>query len=363
MTERDVVEELDKEIDALLTKRMSRCPQTDSTAMELLDVAAELRDLPGEGFKANLKAELMEAAAVRAAGRKPRLTVISRKEEQNKPMEPTYNLTFLGPGFGSRSRGSTFAASMTLHAAAMALVLYSGFLFVGKHLDLPQHVVSILADPNLAILAPAPERSGGGGGGGDRSKMDASQGALPKTSREQITPPMVVVRSENPKLTAESTVVAPPDLKLAQLGQLGNPFANTLGNLSNGSGSGGGIGNGNGTGVGSGYGPGVGPGSGGGYGGGVYRVGAGVSAPRALYDPDAEYSEEARRVKYQGTVLLAMIVTPEGTTRDIHVLRSLGMGLDEKAMDAVQRWRFKPAEKDGRPVAVMIQVEVSFHLY
>jgi TonB family protein len=134
-------------------------------------------------------------------------------------------------------------------------------------------------------------------------------------------------------------------------------------NESNGTGSGGGIGSGSGGGVGSGSGPGVGPGRGGGFGGGAYRIGNGVSAPRALETPDPEYSEEARKAKYQGVVVLWLIVGPDGKPRDIKVTRPLGMGLDQKAIEAVNRWRFEPAMKDGRPVAVQINVEVNFRLY
>ncbi len=118
---------------------------------------------------------------------------------------------------------------------------------------------------------------------------------------------------------------------------LGDPMSKIPeGPLSNGTGSGGGIGSGSGGGVGSGSGPGVGPGHGGGIGGGAFRVGNGVSAPRALETPDPEYSEEARKAKYQGTVVLWLIVGPDGKPRDIRVSRPLGMGLDQKAIEAVQ---------------------------
>lgn len=98
-------------------------------------------------------------------------------------------------------------------------------------------------------------------------------------------------------------------------------------------------------------------------GGGVYRVGGGVSAPRAIYDPDPEYSDEARKAKCQGTVLLWLIVGPDGKPRDIRVQQSLGMGLDERAVEAVRKWKFEPAMKDGRPVAVQVNVEISFRLF
>jgi TonB family protein len=132
---------------------------------------------------------------------------------------------------------------------------------------------------------------------------------------------------------------------------------------SNGTGSGGGIGEGSGGGVGSGTGPGFGPGHGGGTGGGAFRVGGGVSAPKIIYQPDPEYSEEARKAKYQGTCVLWLVVGADGKPREIRVQRTLGLGLDEKAIEAVKTWRFEPALKDGKPVAVQINVEVSFRLY
>ena len=232
----------------------------------------------------------------------------------------------------------------------------------------PQNVIS-LADSDVPMDLPMTTKKGsamgGGGGGGDRDKLDATKGKLPKLSMQQLAPPAVVIRNDNPKLPVEPTVVVPPDIKLASnLPNIGDPMAKIPdGPLSNGTGSGGGIGSGSGGGVGSGSGPGVGPGHGGGIGGGAFRVGNGVSAPRALDTPDPEYSEEARKAKYQGVVVLWLIVGPDGKPRDIRVSRPLGMGLDQKAIEAVQRWRFEPAMKDGRPVAVQINVEVNFRLY
>ena len=92
-------------------------------------------------------------------------------------------------------------------------------------------------------------------------------------------------------------------------------------------------------------------------------MGGGVSAPKALQTPDPEYSEEARKAKYQGTVVLWLVVDPNGNPQQVKVARSLGMGLDQKAVEAVRHWKFEPAMKDGRPVAVQINVEVNFRLY
>jgi len=91
-------------------------------------------------------------------------------------------------------------------------------------------------------------------------------------------------------------------------------------------------------------------------------VGGGVSPPKAIFSPDPEYTKEARKAKHQGLCVLSLIVGADGRPRDIRVARSLGMGLDEKAVEAVQRWRFEPAKKDGKPVAVVINIEVTFRL-
>ena len=102
--------------------------------------------------------------------------------------------------------------------------------------------------------------------------------------------------------------------------------------------------------------------SGGGYGGGAFRVGGGVSAPRLVHKVDPEYSEQARKSKFQGAVVLSVVVQKDGTVRDIRVVRSLGLGLDEKAIEAVKQWRFQPGEKSGQAVDVIAQVEVTFRL-
>jgi len=218
-------------------------------------------------------------------------------------------------------------------------------------------------DPYTPKMAPKKQTMGGGGGGGDRSPLPASKGRLPKPSLRQFTPPMAVVNNPNPRLVMEPTIIAPPDVALPQvnMAQYGDPLAK-IGPPSNGPGSGGGIGSGSGGGVGSGKGGGFGPGEGGGVGGGVFRVGGGVSAPALLYKKEPEYSEEARKAKYQGTVLLYIEVDPSGRATNIKVQRSLGLGLDEKAIEAVKQWKFKPGYKDGKPVTVAATIEVNFRL-
>jgi len=272
--------------------------------------------------------------------------------------------TLFGVGYGAyQVRRETFVVSFLLHIVATgAIVASSSFLYTHRE-EIKQQVTGLVVNISPYVLPPASTKAGGGGGGGTGDKLAASKGALPKLSRQQIAPPEVVLTNEAPKLPVPPTVVVPPNIPLPHSGALGDPLSTVLGPPSNGPGSGGGIGSGSGGGVGSGRGPGVGPGWGGGIGGGPYRVGGAVSAPRPIYTPDPEYSEEARKSKYQGVVVLWMVIGPDGRPQEIQVARRLGMGLDEKAIEAVRTWRFKPAEKDGHPVAVQMNVEVSFRLY
>jgi periplasmic protein TonB len=255
------------------------------------------------------------------------------------------------------------AVSFALHVAALAVVLTSGWWMVKNRALVRAQVANRFSESVEYILPAASDASHGGGGGGDQDKISASRGTAPRFSSQQLTPPTAVIRNQDPVLAAEPTVVGPPDIVLPRSDQNGDPLAAILNPPSNGTGIGGGIGVGDGGGIGTGHGPGVGPGYGGGIGGGVFRVGGGVSAPRAIYDPDPEYSEEARKAKYQGSVVLWVVIGPDGRPRSVRVARSLGMGLDEKALEAVGKWRFEPALKDGHPVAVQVNIEVAFRLY
>ncbi|MCU1284418.1 MAG: TonB-like protein [Acidobacteriales bacterium] len=259
-------------------------------------------------------------------------------------------------------------ASLGIHALMVLAMVLATILGARVVKQVQNHETVTLIAPDMTQflpMSPKPKVMGGGGGGGDVSKIQAPKGKLPKVDTQQITPPAIVVRNEQPKLPVEATVVAPPSVKLpnSNMPTIGNPLTSVVGPASNGTGSSGGIGAGGHGGVGIGTGAGVGPGSGGGFGGGPLRVGGGVKAPTPLETPDPEYSEEARKAKYQGVVVLWLVVGPDGHPKNIKVERPLGMGLDQKAVEAVQRWRFEPATKDGKPVAVQINVEVNFRLY
>jgi len=278
--------------------------------------------------------------------------------------------TLFGDGTGLYEvRKSSFIVSFLINIAVLgALVFVAGW--TATHVPEIKKAVTLTVPMDLAprpyMAPPAKEIGGGGGGGGSHDPRPATKGILPKAAPIQIAPPSVVVPAEQPKLAVEPTIVAPPEIAsiTPQTGPIGDPMSTVIGGIpSNGPGLGGGIGSGRGGGVGSGTGPGVGPGHGGGFGGGAYRVGGGVHAPKAIYTVEPEFSDEARKNKYQGRVLLSLVINREGRPRDVTVQRSLGMGLDEKAIEAVKQWRFQPGTKDGQPVPVIVSVEVNFHLY
>lgn len=100
-----------------------------------------------------------------------------------------------------------------------------------------------------------------------------------------------------------------------------------------------------------------------GSGGGIVLIGKGISPPRVVSQVDPEFSKEARRAKYQGTILVSLIVNKSGEPRDIRIVRPLGLGLDQEAVETIAKWRFDPARKNGEAVEVEIMVQVDFHLY
>jgi TonB family protein len=265
-----------------------------------------------------------------------------------------------------RFRPSSIVWSGLLHLLALGLLLYVPLRalepLVPAQKSAPE-VTILIAGKSRLNLPPKAEKSGGGGGGGRRDPRPASLGRLPRASNRQLTPPVPEIKNLNPVLAVEPTIVASDLSKLpvVDLPNYGDPFG-VPGPPSSGPGTGGGIGTGVGGGVGPGRGPGVGPGEGGGIGGGVYRVGGGVSAPVVIFRVEPLYSEEARKVKHQGVVVLWAIVRKDGSLEVLKLVRGLGLGLDESAITALKQWRFRPGMKDGVPVDVALNVEVSFTL-
>jgi TonB family protein len=220
---------------------------------------------------------------------------------------------------------------------------------------------------DFTIFAPpGPQTPKGGGGGGSNELTDPMTGRPPKQEIMPLTPLQIAVL-DNPSIALEAAIAVPPDVKLPDnlsLPNIGVHEVTKVSLASNGPGTFAGLGTGSDGGRGPGRGIGNGPGEDRGFGDSVYRPGVGgVTNPVPVVYPEAEFSDEARRNKYQGICMVSIIVDARGFPRNPRVVRSLGMGLDEKALEAVQKYRFKPAMKDGKPVASMISVEVDFRLY
>ncbi len=261
---------------------------------------------------------------------------------------------------GSR-RGASALASLAIHCGAAALLIATAPPAAVRQ---AARAVAATAMPLAApYFAPAPPRGGGGGGGGDNSPLPASLGRLPRIAPRQFTPPAAVLHNQAPQLLIEPTIVAAsvpvlPDLPMAVFG---DPLG-AAGPPSNGPGSGGGIGSGEGGGIGSGRGPGLGPGEGGGWGGGRGGAGGSITAAVALYSIEPEYTDEARRARLQGVVAVMVEIDERGRVRNPQLRSTLGMGLDERAVEAVSKWRFRPYLRDGKPVAGPALIEVHFRL-
>jgi len=265
-------------------------------------------------------------------------------------------------GFYGGQEKRAGATSILIHVGVVGLLFLVG---TNKTVQtIVKQQIQLIA-PDLAPYKPTVKKDpgGGGGGGGDRTPTPPSKGKLPKLATKQFVPPMAVIHNPDPKLVMEPTLVIPPDANIPKVNMdvLGDPLAKS-GIASNGPGSGAGIGTGSGGGVGSGSGAGFGPGHGGGIGGGAYRIGGGVSPPTVVFKVEPEYSEEARKAKFQGTVVLFVVVDEKGNPKDLRVIRPLGLGLDQKAIEAVEKWRFNPGKKDGKPVPVQATIEVNFRL-
>lgn len=262
-----------------------------------------------------------------------------------------------------RTSGFISAGVHLLVGLLLIVPLFSG----GIGIPDPTETIVQLYEPLILELPPTEDDSvsGGGGGGGLETETPPSLGELPQAAEEQFVPP-APPRTINP----DPVLVMAPTVVVPQLADRPAPIDIAMigapdgipGPPSAGPGTGGGIGTGQGRGVGEGEGPGVGPGEGGGIGGGVFRIGSGVTAPTVISQVQPEYSEEARKARYEGVVVLEAIVHADGSIQIVRVARGLGYGLDQRAIEALEQWTFRPGMSGGEPVSVAINIEVNFNL-
>ncbi len=249
-----------------------------------------------------------------------------------------------------------FLTSFAVQASILALVFFGGRFGLQAVGVLPER------PPSMVFLA-SQGPGGGGGGGGNQMKEPPKKAeiAIPKAVAVAVTTPVEPKPdpAPTPQFNIPITTLAAVELPGAVEAPAGLPT------LSQGSGSGGGGGTGRGAGVGPGTGSGLGPGSGGGTGGGVYHGGgSGVVDPSVITKVNPLYTGDAMRARIQGSVWVECTVTTAGICTDIHVLRSLDskFGLDQEAINSVRQWKFKPGTFQGKPVNVIVVIDVEFRL-
>jgi len=248
--------------------------------------------------------------------------------------------------------GRSYRAAGWAVVAHIFAILMVGFAATTKmHIAAPVRMVTT----ELVVPPQAPPKANAmHGGGGQRGPTPVTKGTPPKFAEQQLVAPKAPPMME-PKIHIEPILEVQQDVRMASsVPQIGVANSPLLG-MSMGIGKGGGMGSGNGNGVG--------PGSGGNTGGGLRQIGGGVSAPVLLYKVDPEFSEEARRSKTAGYVLVNLWVDEKGNPTHVHVIRGIGVGLDEKAVAAVKLYKFKPAMENEKPVTVEMNVEVTFHIF
>ena len=266
-------------------------------------------------------------------------------------------------GLEVKRAGNATLASFVLHVAFVLLLLVA--------IANPPSVVGPVSPekaPSDIVWLDTPGPGGGGGGGGNKTPE-------PPRKAEAKGPEKITVPVEKPKLavpTPKPTTPPPPQLEIpAQKTASGVlELPGVVSNIpapsapSQGTGEGGGAGSGKGSGSGPGQGSGLGDGFGGGTGGGWYRPGNGVLSPEVLHEERPQYTAGAMRAKVQGIVEVEAVVMTDGSVGQVQIVRSLDdrWGLDEKAIEAVKRWRFRPGSRQGKPVAVLVNIELTFTL-
>ena len=288
-----------------------------------------------------------------------------------------------------RRRALPFTLSLALHGALLALLLGATALGLLSPNDTEEQIPK--DEPIRLVYLMVPGPGGGGGGGGLKAPTP------PPRARRQAPPPLVrkvsspipPVRKDPPPRTMPRSVEL---ARMARIAPIDNPKpppppvpappavvapvvpvpadpidvqglpSSTSTKPSPGPGTGSGVGSGAGTGLGSGDGAGIGPGSGGGTGGGPFQPGSGIMPPTLVREVRPGYTDEARRRAIEGDVILEIVVQRDGSVGRVRVTRSLGAGLDQKAVEAVRQWRFGPARRQGAAVDVVVEVSVEFKL-
>jgi periplasmic protein TonB len=250
--------------------------------------------------------------------------------------------------------------SALVHTAVFALLILTGKV-VKTIPALVDHGSIVLPSDLVKYQVTATED--GRGGGGQNDPDPAQAGHLPKITPRPFVPPAAHVENTQPVLSMEMAILGDPSIIVPAINlPLGGDPNGVLGRISGGTGGPTGIGDHGNGGIGKKDGPGYGDADAPGIGRVRTGLGDSVTQPRLLSKIEPEYSDEARKVKLQGSVMLRIVVDEQGRAESIEITRGLGLGLDERAVEAVRKWRFSPGTRGGRPVPTAALVEVTFRL-
>ena len=296
-------------------------------------------------------------------------------------------LTLLRP---TRRKGSLpLAASGMMHAAFIALLLVASSLGLLKANDTETHIEDPTPVRMVFMMLPGP--GGGGGGNAIPLPVPPAKAKAPAPAPKKISvpvpkpppyrpPPRPVTRpTPPPRPTPVQPIPVPPTperpkpmpVVQAPVAPMAADTEDQAGVLnastappspSQGKGTGGGAGSGQGTGIGEGAGAGIGEGSDGGTGGGPFRPGSGIEPPSLRREVKPVYTDEGRKRAIEGDVVMEIVVRRDGSVGDVRLMRTLGAGLDQRAIAAVKQWRFSPARRKGAAVDVLVEVAVGFAL-
>lgn len=262
------------------------------------------------------------------------------------------------------------AISLTLHLLGLLVILNFSTLHVAQNGPKPPGATGIEriffpGFPPAARQEKGQEASQGGGSGGARQLGEWTRGRVPPFARLQIAPP-APPRNPNAILIVPPTLVGPPELQVPNVGagNWGDPQARAFTD-SSGPGSGDGMGDKCCGAIGPGRGRGYGPGEDWGAGGGRPKAGTlNTTHPVCVYCPNPGYTDEARKARFQGSVVLRAVITVDGRATNLRVIKGAGLGLDKEAIETVRTWRFKPSLGPNRqPIEVWQDIEINFHIY
>jgi periplasmic protein TonB len=275
----------------------------------------------------------------------------------HEPMRPNARPIFTADPLAFKRDRKSSTISLVIHIVVIFVILS---LALKTRIVVALQPTATVTPLDFKLSVPAMilpvAKAGGGGGGGAHEMVEPIKEHLP-TIVELPAIAQQTIRFDRAKLAIEPTT----QVKMPEgdsLPAFGIPQSQQILLASQGKGSGSGLGQGLGGGIGAGRGSGAGSAS-----GGLMSVGGGVSAPVVIYSVEPEFTEDARQANFQGSVSIKLIVDSEGNPQDVQLVRHLGMGLDEKAIDAVRQYRFKPAMYQGHPVSVQIVIDIDFHLH